>query len=127
MKAKNLHYKLVALILAIGTFSLFADFTKGACKEDALKFCGEKMGMERGKCMNENFDKLSPACKANKEFFDEKIKNLNKYCKDDILKFCNDAKPGEGKIMKCLRENESSLTSECRGAIPTPRSFFVTP
>ena len=108
-------------------FSLSADFTKGACKEDAQKYCADLSGMERGRCMNENFDKLSPACKANKELFDEKIKNISKFCKEDIQKFCSEVRPGEGKVMKCLRENESVLTSECKSAIPSPRSLFMNP
>lgn len=108
-------------------FPIFSEFTKGACQEDAQKFCGDKIGIERGKCLNENYEKLSPACKANKEFFEEKIKNLNKSCKDDIQRFCNDLKPGEGKVMKCLRDNEANLSAECKSAIPSPRSLFMKP
>ena len=49
----------IQIIILIFTIPVFADFTKGACKEDAIKFCGELHGLERGKCMSENFDKLS--------------------------------------------------------------------
>ena len=120
-------FSIFTFFLLISTQSIFADFTKGACKEDASKYCGDKTGVDRGKCMNENFDKLSPACKANKELFEEKVKNLTKSCKEDIQKFCSDLKPGEGKIMKCLRENELNLTAECKNAIPSPRSLFSNP
>ena len=117
----------IQIIILIFTIPVFADFTKGACKEDAIKFCGELLGLERGKCMSENFDKLSPACKANKELFDEKVKNLSKFCKDDIQKFCLEVRPGEGKIIKCLRENEVQLSVECKSALPSPRSLFINP
>lgn len=119
--------KIFQVLSLLFILPIHSDFTKGACKEDALKYCGELHGLDRGKCMNENFDRLSPACKANKELFDEKVKNLSKFCKDDIHKFCMDVKPGEGKIIKCLRENESQITQECKLSIPSPRSLFLNP
>ena len=121
------NFSIFSLYMIMSFSSLFADFTKGACKEDAIKYCGDKIGVDRGKCMNENFEKLSVACKANKELFEEKVKNLSKSCKEDIQKYCSDLKPGEGKIMKCLRENETNLTLECKNAIPSPRSLFTNP
>lgn len=35
-------------------------------------------------------------------------------CKGDIEKFCKDVKPGEGGIGRCLKENESQLSGECK-------------
>jgi hypothetical protein len=34
-------------------------------------------------------------------------------CKDDIEKFCRDVKPGQGRILKCMREHESELSADC--------------
>ena len=34
-----------------------------ACRDDAQKFCADKMGPDRRACMQENHDKLSDACK----------------------------------------------------------------
>ena len=35
-------------------------------------------------------------------------------CKDDIAKFCQGVQPGEGRITKCLQQNESQLSASCR-------------
>jgi gas vesicle protein len=35
-------------------------------------------------------------------------------CKDDVQKFCKDVKPGAGRIIKCLKEHDSELSSACK-------------
>ena len=35
-------------------------------------------------------------------------------CKDDIAKFCQGVQPGEGRIIKCLQQNESQLSAGCK-------------
>lgn len=35
-------------------------------------------------------------------------------CKADIEKFCKDVQPGEGRIVKCLKEHEAELSVECK-------------
>lgn len=35
-------------------------------------------------------------------------------CKADVEKFCKEVKPGEGRIIRCLKENESQLSGECK-------------
>jgi len=38
-------------------------------------------------------------------------------CAEEIAKYCNDVTPCEGRIISCLRENESRLSNECKGKI----------
>jgi hypothetical protein len=40
-----------------------------------------------------------------------------KACEADADKFCLDVEPGEGRIVKCLRQNESALASQCVTAL----------
>jgi len=40
-----------------------------------------------------------------------------KACEADADKFCLDVEPGEGRIVKCLRQNESGLGSQCVTAL----------
>jgi len=40
-----------------------------------------------------------------------------KACQADADKFCLDVEPGEGRIVKCLRQNESGLGNQCVTAL----------
>lgn len=35
-------------------------------------------------------------------------------CKADIEKFCASVEKGEGRIVRCLKENEAQLSTECK-------------
>jgi hypothetical protein len=35
-------------------------------------------------------------------------------CEEDVSRFCGDIRPGEGRIVKCLKEHESVLSSDCK-------------
>ena len=35
-------------------------------------------------------------------------------CTDDIAKFCQGVKGGRGKIIQCLKEHETELSSQCQ-------------
>ena len=37
----------------------------------------------------------------------------NKPCAADIQKFCKDVKPGEGRIIECLKSHQSKLSQAC--------------
>src|SRR5579872_146431 len=44
------------------------------------------------------------------------FKDLKSSCKDDISKYCNDIKPGQGRLAACLNSNSSNLSSDCNSA-----------
>jgi hypothetical protein len=35
-------------------------------------------------------------------------------CAEDAAKFCKDVKPGEGRVLACLKEHEKELSQACR-------------
>ena len=35
-------------------------------------------------------------------------------CAEDVAKFCKDVKPGEGRVVRCLKDNSDRLSNECR-------------
>jgi hypothetical protein len=35
-------------------------------------------------------------------------------CMPDIKAFCKDVKPGEGRIVRCLKQHENELSEACR-------------
>ncbi len=43
-------------------------------------------------------------------------------CKEDVKKLCADVKPGGGAIIKCMKEHEASLSSECKANIEKKKS-----
>ena len=38
-------------------------------------------------------------------------------CADDIAKYCKDVKPGDGRLARCIKENEKQLSPACRSSI----------
>jgi hypothetical protein len=35
-------------------------------------------------------------------------------CADDAAKFCKDVQPGQGRIIKCMKEHENELSTGCK-------------
>lgn len=111
-----------SLSLLAGAFCLamaanvYAEETAKPCAEDAAKFC---KGVEQGegriaKCMKEHESELSPACKQNIAKAKERVKEAAEACKGDAEKVCKDVKPGRGRIVRCLKQHEDSLSPACK-------------
>ena len=43
-------------------------------------------------------------------------RSLRDACAADVRKFCADVEPGRGRIVRCLRESEGSLSDSCKKA-----------
>jgi hypothetical protein len=88
----------------------------GPCKADSEKFCKDvKPGQGRiARCMKAHENELSPACRDKIEGDREKAQEFIKACKPDADKFCKDIKPGHGRIIKCLKQNEAQLSAPCK-------------
>lgn len=97
--------------------------TKKPCADDIAKFCKDvKPGEGRLlKCLKEHEKELSPTCKASIEEAKAKMKEAHEACADDVHKFCQDVKPGGGRIVRCLKENEKSLSPECQEKLTQAR------
>jgi hypothetical protein len=113
--------KWIGLVLGIVGLTLWIGApasaqTKNPCADDVQKFCKDvKPGGGRlAKCMKEHEKDLSPQCKASIEETRAKAKEAHEACADDVQKFCKDVKPGGGRIVKCLKQNEKELSAECR-------------
>ena len=89
---------------------------KNPCADDLAKFCKDvKPGGGRlERCLKEHEKDLSPECKASIGAARAKAKEAHDACANDVQKFCKDVKPGEGRLVKCLKENEKQLSPECR-------------
>lgn len=106
------------LILFVSVFALslsMASPDHEACKADREKFCkGLTMGHGLLRCMKKNEAQLSTECKEWVTNRKEHAREAHEACKADVEKFCKDTKPGAGRVIKCLKEHEAELSSECK-------------
>ena len=130
MKRVNLAIVAAGLLcvgLMFGTDASAAD--KNACSEDIAKFC---QNIEPGMialmdCLEKHENELSGACKEFEatmggrkvergEQVREKIK-FRQTCMSDMAKFCKDANPTQGGMLRCLNDHEKEISVPCRESI----------
>jgi hypothetical protein len=90
-------------------------YKEGACSEDLKRYCARvKPGEGRvAKCMADNFRQLRPGCQATVQAALDKRGAMAKACKAEAQKFCKGIRPGEGRILSCLKGRESDLSPAC--------------
>jgi len=93
------------------------------CKEDAAKLCKDVKPGDGAvaKCLHEHSSQVSPACKENMEKAKQRVHEFKEACKDDAQKHCKDVKPGEGRVVQCLKKHESELAPACKTAMDQPK------
>ena len=110
--------------LSKGAIVLSADI-KG-CDEDAKKLCpGLEANSQKGfMCMMAYEDKLSDACKLGITEAAMAIKMgaaaidySVRACEADADKYCLDVQPGEGRLLNCIKANESKVSEQCITAL----------
>lgn len=111
----------------------FANGFQAACGADVQKLCAnvEKGKGRRIKCLNDNAAQLSPACKTKLDEFKaqhqgkaEERKQFREACKNDVKTHCKGVQHGQGRVVACLREKQSSLSSGCQAElakVPAPQ------
>ena len=116
---------LVSMAFALSAAGVAADvyaqgsvekaYKEGPCSDDLKKFCARvKPGEGRvAKCMADNFRRLTPGCQATVQAALEKRGAMAKACKAEAQKFCKGIRPGEGRILSCLKGRESDLGPAC--------------
>jgi hypothetical protein len=110
------------LCLSIATVAS-AEETVMPCMDDAAKLCkGVQQGEGRvARCLKEHANELSPACKENIGKMKEEIKEVAEACKDDAAKVCKGVEPGQGRILRCLKQHESELSPACKAKLEQPK------
>lgn len=104
----------------------FNDGFQKACGGDVQKLCAnvEKGQGRRLKCLNEKSASLTPACKAKLDEFKaqhagkaEERKQFKAACKEDWKKHCKGVAHGQGRLVACLREKQTSLAPACQAEL----------
>ncbi len=119
----SINYFLFIIIAVIyfGSGAVMSVFAQqaGPCTDDVAKFC---KGVRPGggaiaKCLQEHESDLSPACKEQISKAKQKIRDFKEACRADVTKFCKDVRPGRGRILQCLKQNEAELSPECKAVM----------
>ncbi len=111
---------LIAVLFCIG-FALAADSyaaNASPCAGDVEKFCKDVKpgGGAIAACLSQHQNDLSPACKEHVAAMQQRrelIRDINRECKQDAAKFCQDVRPGQGRIVRCLTAHENELSAPC--------------
>lgn len=96
---------------------------RGPCDDDISKTCMEvpRGGGKLMKCLIDHVERITPLLSEGcKNWLAGRIKAINDMtdvCADDIYKFCTRVTPGEGRVLACLRQNQSSIARGCQAAI----------
>jgi hypothetical protein len=91
-----------------------------ACLADVERLCKDMPpgGGRIARCLRDNEASVSAECKAHMAKMREnvlaRVKAFSEACKGDLGQYCKDVQPGQGRITRCLRENEAKLSPSCR-------------
>ncbi len=117
------NYRLFIIIAVIyfGSGAIMNVFAQqvGPCTDDVAKFCDgiRPGGGAIARCLEEHENDLSPACKEHISRAKQKIQDFREACRADVTKFCSDVRPGRGRILQCLKQNEAKLSPECKAVM----------
>ena len=86
------------------------------CMPDIKTFCKSvKPGEGRiARCLKQHENELSEAWRDYRAGLKERAKAGTQACEADMAKFCKSVKPGEGRIVQCLKQHENELSEACR-------------
>ncbi|HVP66371.1 MAG TPA: cysteine rich repeat-containing protein [Anaeromyxobacteraceae bacterium] len=93
------------------------------CAGDVKRFCAnvELGGGRLGKCMDENKERLSPACQArmaaDEAWAQALLKEFGQSCMHDVDRYCASVRAGEGRVMACLARHQDDLTHACQEGV----------
>ena len=99
-----------------------ATFLQG-CEQELTAWCGEVTPGE-GRllaCLYAHQDKLSPDCEyalykaeAQLERTLGSLTYTDNECRNDLMNYCADVRPGEGRLLDCLKKNEAKVSARCK-------------
>lgn len=133
---KTLMAGLLVLLIGMPVFAAEDPLLQGAqgaldtfaegCQLELTTFCKDVTPGE-GRilaCLYAFQDKITPRCEYalydSVGQLDRTLTNLSYAigeCRDDLKSTCSDIKPGEGRLLDCLSENEAKISNRCNNAL----------
>ncbi|MGH7856784.1 MAG: cysteine rich repeat-containing protein [Candidatus Binatia bacterium] len=91
---------------------------RGACAEEVKKVCGdvEPGGGRLRDCVKANEASFSAECRERMQRMRERHERVAEACGADAQKHCSGVERGGGRMLRCLREHEDELSTDCREA-----------
>jgi hypothetical protein len=88
----------------------------GPCSADVQRLCGEvRPGQGRVfRCLRAKEAEVSPACKAHVRQRREEFREARAACAPDVQRFCKDVRPGQGRVVACLKAHQADLAPACK-------------
>ncbi len=89
------------------------------CTSDVKEYCAD-ITPGKGRvlfCLKAHDDKISDTCKEQIHSIMKEWKEFHSACKTDIQNFCKTVEPGEGRIMACLKQHQTQLSTDCKAVI----------
>jgi hypothetical protein len=106
--------RLLALLLVATSLPALAE---DPCAAEAARLCSKARGETAllG-CLRGHAKELAPACRAELSSLLAIAEEYGKDCEADARRLCAETPPGEGRLLKCLKDQESFLSQSCQGA-----------
>lgn len=111
------------VLFTVFTITTTTAYANRPCNEDIAKYCGDvQPGEVRiARCISENKDNLSVECREAITQVRQDAEAIFVSCHEDQNKFCADVEPGQGRIMRCMREHREQLSDQCRSEVERVR------
>lgn len=107
--------RLVAGCILLGSAGAAASPKAPACSAEIQQFCGH---IETGqgklhRCLDEHRAELSSACASKLKQLEARRQAVRQLCAADAGKHCGHLQPGQGRVVRCLREHRAELSPAC--------------
>jgi hypothetical protein len=106
--------RLLAVLIASTSLPAFAE---DPCAAAAAHLCSRAKGeVAVLGCLRSHDKELTPACRAELSALLKIAEEYGKDCEADAKRLCAEVARGEGRLLQCLKDNESFLSQSCQGA-----------
>lgn len=108
------HHTLAAAAFAAVALAAPA-LAQGPCAADAERLCQGILpgGGRIHACLASNAGRLSPACREDLKHAQQRAREIHERCQGDVWQFCQGIRPGQGRILACLKSHEAELSPPC--------------
>jgi hypothetical protein len=87
-----------------------------SCATVMAQVCPASRGdLEPFACVRAHEAEISRACPGDADALLAKAREIGADCEGDVARLCKGVAPGGGRIVTCLRNNESQLSQACQG------------